>query len=126
MPSKKALTLEVAAAILVLAMLVSWGYFSSLNRKQGIDLDISKAVVTTRMNITNCIAVPTVASMKEGSRATFVNRDGASHSLVVSGTKYIVPSNGSRTFSLSISKTPGLHPFDCDSNGSVGAIYITQ
>ncbi len=120
---KKALALEVAVAILILGLLMYWGYISSIKDARS---PVAGQAVTDVVNITGCEPDPQMVKLPAaaGTRITFKNSDRRQHAIYFGiDNKYVIPANSKKLVNLGFFKTPGSMSYDCDQMKDVGRIY---
>jgi hypothetical protein len=149
-PSKKALALESAVAILVLAALVGWLFYraqtspsqprpsttasttaSGLPAKPAVKApqDISRIVDSSvradSIDVTSCAPKPAAARFVMGATVKFVNNDASAHRIFFSpALSFSVPAKGSQKVVFDIWKYPGLRRYDCDNSKAAGTVYL--
>lgn len=119
---KKALALEVAVAVLVLGLLVYWGYIASM---KGGSAPVARQAVTDVIDITGCKPTPQAASLPAaaGTRVTFKNSDRKQHAVYFGvDNKYVIQANSKKMVNLAFFKAPGSMSYDCDQMKDVGSI----
>lgn len=153
--SRKALSLELAAILLVIALLVGWGYFYNRNSiapvvstvdSRNVAVDVPRTPLSQpasqtspvvspttakkeagAVDITGCVQKPATASVPLGGTLAFINRDAKAH-VISFGPKisYVVTAQGRKEVRFDFDGVPGTRKYLCDGKPSGGTISITK
>jgi hypothetical protein len=100
---------------------------SSAAEQQAFADSVFKAAVsTTSINISSCVAGPTVSSVINDSNVLFVNDDAVEHVVVFNSENIIkVPAKSNLSVKAAFGKGPGIYGFGCDSSDkAVGMVVV--
>ncbi len=155
MNSPKALTLEAAATIVVIALLIviGWVFFSNnanTTKMPSVPANtypaakipepqtptavpaeiitaIESAVRIATIDVTKCLPKPLTATFEMGAKVRFVNDDTVAHQIFFNpALDFGVPAKGSQAIVFDVWRYPGLRKYSCDGVQGAGSVYITD
>jgi plastocyanin len=87
---------------------------------------ISKAQISTSVDISSCDAKPAITQIKMGLPIDFLNKDTSAHVISFSPARtYEIPANSKFRIVFDFYKFPGVRKYTCDSK-QAGSVLITQ
>lgn len=122
--SAKAVTLEVGAGVLVLALLVAWGFFY----RSGAGVSNNFMPVPTEepvITLAGCVPSPGQVAFRRGVPVRFDNPDKTPHVVWFSpDVNFIVPAEQERFETFDQWQHPGMRYYMCDSRTRAGSLTM--
>ncbi|MBI5134422.1 MAG: hypothetical protein HZA81_03515 [Candidatus Taylorbacteria bacterium] len=97
-------------------------------KRQHAERVLEAAVKTDTINISTCVANPTVAMVAFGQKITFVNDDSVEHMIGFNiEDRYSVPAKSKKEIVADFEKGKGIYGYGCDaSQRAIGMIVVTE
>ncbi|HEX7724299.1 MAG TPA: hypothetical protein VF438_00995 [Candidatus Paceibacterota bacterium] len=141
--TKSPATIIVTAAVVVIVIIIGALYYvqggstrstmtqeQELAQQKGAEFVQNVAQVaekTTSIDISDCTPDPQQAHFKMGANVRFVNNSDVPHTISFSPDHTFVVGKSSRKYVVfDFWKFPGVRKYSCDTNSSVGVVYVTN